>query len=255
MKKARLDVLVVERGLIESRQVAQTAIMDGAVLVNGEKLTKPGMNVAIDAKIELIAAFCVPKYVSRGGLKLEKALAEFHLDVTDRVCLDIGASTGGFTDCLLQHGASRVYAVDVGYGQIDWKLRTDSRVVLFERVNARNMEPVELYKHDDPHATLAVADVSFISLSKILPAAARLIQPNRSELICLIKPQFEVGREHIAKGGVVKSAQGHLLAINIAIAAAQEVHLVVQHLTFSPITGPRGQHRVSRPSLEFRRAK
>ncbi|HEY9775020.1 MAG TPA: TlyA family RNA methyltransferase [Planktothrix sp.] len=240
MKKFRLDLLTVERGLFATRQAAQTAIMDGAVLVNGEKCTKPGMNIAEGAKIELIPGFSVPKYVSRGGLKLEKALDEFVIDVAGRVCVDVGASTGGFTDCLLKRGAERVYAVDVGYGQLDWSLRSNEKVIVFDRLNARYLQPESIYKSREEYATLAVSDVSFISLSKVLPAMVSVLQPERSEIVGLIKPQFEAGREQVGKGGVVKSAAAHVQAIATVSSAASALGLVQKHLTFSPVTGPAG---------------
>lgn len=240
MKKSRLDHLVLELGLFETRQAAQTAIMDGAVLVNGQKVTKPGMNFSADAKIELVSSFETAKYVSRGGLKLEKALDEFAIQLQNRVCLDVGASTGGFTDCMLQRGAAKVYAVDVGYGQIDWKLRQDQRVVVLERINARYLTSEQLYGSSAEWATFFVADVSFISLSKIFPAVAQLMMPNASDAVCLIKPQFEVGREHVEKGGVVKSEAAHIKAIEAVIASAKNSGLHARGLTFSPITGPAG---------------
>ncbi|HEY9714152.1 MAG TPA: TlyA family RNA methyltransferase, partial [Chroococcales cyanobacterium] len=176
-KTERLDVLVLERGLVNTREAARTAIMDGAVLVNGQKVTKPGTKLKADSVIELIPSFAKPKYVSRGGLKLEKALREFAVDPADRICLDIGASTGGFTDCLLKHGARQVYAIDVGYGQLDYSLRTDRRVVVRERLNARYLTIDQIYgppddagrlSGDDCMADLAVMDVSFISVTKII---------------------------------------------------------------------------------------
>jgi 23S rRNA (cytidine1920-2'-O)/16S rRNA (cytidine1409-2'-O)-methyltransferase len=243
MKKTRLDLLAVERGLFATRQAAQTAIMDGAVLVNGEKITKPGLNIAESASIELVAAFRVPKFVSRGGLKLEKALDEFKIDVSKRICIDVGASTGGFTDCLLKRGAKRVYAIDVGYGQLDWGLRNDPRVVVMERINARHLEPETIYKTEEEArnpASLAVADVSFISLSKILPAITAVLKPEASDLICLVKPQFEAGREQVGKGGVVKAGAAHVQAIDQVAQSAHSLNLRVRSLTFSPLTGPAG---------------
>jgi len=246
MKKSRLDLIVLEKGLFESRQAAQAAIMTGAVLVNGQKVTKPGQNIAIDANVSLIPGFSIQRFVSRGGLKLEKALIEFDCDVNERVCIDLGASTGGFTDCLLQHGARRVYAIDVGYGQLDWSIRSNEKVVVLERVNARHLLPETLYRNDGENesgserATLLVADLSFISLSKILAAAKNLVDPINSEFICLIKPQFEVGRAMISKGGVVRSKEGHLNSIETVLSAAKELALYPRALTFSPITGPAG---------------
>lgn len=240
-KRQRLDQVVIERGLFPSRQIAQAAIIDGVVLVNGEKITKPGQNIDVLAKVELIPSFVPRRFVSRGGLKLERAISEFSLVVKDRVCLDIGASTGGFTDCLLQYGAKRIYAIDVGYGQLDWKLRNDARVVLKERQNIRNLSANELYGAAcDEFATLAVVDVSFISLRLILPDCARLLSQDRAELICLIKPQFEAGKASVGKKGVVKSAQTHIEVIDQVIAKASQLSLFLLGLTYSPVTGPAG---------------
>jgi 23S rRNA (cytidine1920-2'-O)/16S rRNA (cytidine1409-2'-O)-methyltransferase len=239
--RQRLDVLVVERGLLPSRQAARAAIMEGFVLVNGEKVTKPGQNIDILARLELIPSFKTKKFVSRGGLKLEKAISEFHISVKDRICLDIGASTGGFTDCLLQHGAIKVYAVDVGYGQFDWRLRNDLRVVLKERQNVRHLTSEELYgKNNDQFASLAVVDLSFISLKLVLPDCHRLISKENAEMICLIKPQFEVGKGKVGKGGVVRSVKLQVEAIDQVLQAASALNLAVLGLTHSPVLGPAG---------------
>ncbi|HEY6012208.1 MAG TPA: TlyA family RNA methyltransferase, partial [Nitrospirota bacterium] len=197
IRKHRLDRLLVERGLFESRERAQGSIVAGQVLVNGQKIDKAGTPVAEDADIRILGERM--PYVSRGGLKLESALREFKVEVTDKVALDVGASTGGFTDCLLQHGCRRVYAVDVGYGQLAWKLRQDPRVIAIDRVNIRDMAPALIPELVD----LAVIDVSFISLDKVLPSVLRFLKPG-SELIALIKPQFEVGRAQVGKGGIVR---------------------------------------------------
>src|SRR5262249_4252824 len=172
-KGLRLDVRVLDLGLFDSREAAQAAIMDGGIVVDGQTVTKPGISVSANAKIELAPGWGKPKYVSRGGLKLERALQIFKVSAAGRICLDIGASTGGFTDCRLKHGARRVYAVDVGYGQLDWSLRNDSRVVVRERVNARNLTADSLYSAGDEWASLASIDVSFISAAKILPACLK----------------------------------------------------------------------------------
>src|SRR5689334_12063339 len=193
--KIRLDVLLADRGLAESREKAQALIIAGQVRVDGVKARKPGQSVAAGARVEVLAP---PPYVSRGGLKLAAALDHFDISPSGRVCLDVGASTGGFTDCLLQRGAARVHVVDVGAGQLDWKLRTDSRVVLHERVNARYLR----YEDIGEPVGLAVCDVSFISVTLILPALAPLLQPS-AEMVILVKPQFEVGREQVGKGGIV----------------------------------------------------
>lgn len=239
-KKLRLDLALIELGLFESRQEAQTAIMDGAVLVNNEKVTKSGTSVSASDKVELRPGFVKQRYVSRGGLKLEKALHEFQVETQNRTCLDVGASTGGFTDCLLQHGARQVYAIDVGYGQLDWKLRTDARVIVIERVNARHLTPEQLYDSDSaPRATLAVIDCSFISLEKILPAVQKLLAQENSEIICLVKPQFEAGRESVKKG-VVKDPHIHQEVLTKVSQSASQMNLHVQACTFSPLKGPKG---------------
>src|SRR6185437_3127062 len=233
----RLDVLIVECGLLPSRQAAQAAIMDGGVLVDGQKVTKPGTPIDVHAKLQLTADWQGRKYVSRGGFKLERALEHFAVDVAGCICLDIGASTGGFTDCLLQRGAIKVYAIDVGYGQIDWKLRTDSRVVLLERANIRHLTAAELYKQDDPHAELCVIDVSFISLAKVLPKCLQLLRED-SRLITLVKPQFEDGRLAVGKGGVVRDPSVHAQVLQQFVEACSQLNLAVQQITYSPIKGP-----------------
>lgn len=237
--KTRLDLALVERGIFGTRQEAQTAIMDGAVLVNNQKVTKSGTNVSAQDKIELRPGFTKQRYVSRGGLKLEKAIEQFPVRTDGRICLDVGASTGGFTDCLLQHGAAQVYAIDVGYGQLDWKLRTDDRVVIKERVNARHLTPEELYEDGAPHADLAVIDCSFISLDKILPAVEKLLAPEGCEIVCLIKPQFEAGRGEVKKG-VVKDGKVHLEVLNKTQEFASTLGFHVHNCSFSPLKGPKG---------------
>ena len=240
MKKQRLDLLLLELGLFSSREAAQAAIMDGAVLVNKQKVTKSGTPVAEGSQVDLLAGWGQAKYVSRGGLKLEKALREFAVDVSGRICLDIGASTGGFTDCLLKSGAQRVYAVDVGYGQLDWSLRQDSRVVVKERINARHLTPEILYQPGQQWADLAVVDLAFISLVKVLPAILSLLDTHGYDLICLIKPQFEAGRESVGKGGVVRSPAVHIQVIESLLEKGAELGLVARAATFSPIKGPAG---------------
>ncbi len=241
-KKDRLDQLLVNLELFPSRESARTAIMDGGILVDGCKSTKPGQATNCDAKIEVVASYVRCPYVSRGGLKLEKALAYFQIDVKNKVCIDAGASTGGFTDCLLKNGAAFVYAIDVGYGQIDWSLRTDDRVATIERTNIRHLEKEELYK-DRPaeliHPDLAVADLSFISVTKVLEAIAALLAEN-CQLLILIKPQFEAGREKVGKGGVVREASTHIEVIENVIAFAESINLNLAGLTYSPVKGPSG---------------
>ncbi|HLG99352.1 MAG TPA: TlyA family RNA methyltransferase [Bryobacteraceae bacterium] len=192
----RLDQLLVERGLVPSREKARALILAGEVLVNGQRMDKAGRDVAADSRVDLLEK---PRYVGRGGLKLEAALDHFHISVQNKICLDVGSSTGGFTDCLLQHGAARVYAVDVGTGQLDWKLRNDPRVIVREQVNARYLSRREVPEPID----LAVADVSFISITMILPAVADLLVSN-AEMVILVKPQFELERHQVGKGGIVR---------------------------------------------------
>jgi 23S rRNA (cytidine1920-2'-O)/16S rRNA (cytidine1409-2'-O)-methyltransferase len=229
--KVRLDVMLAERGLAESREKAQALVLAGEVLVNGVKAQKPGQSVAPDASLEVLSR---PPYVGRGGLKLAAALERFGLAVAGRVCLDVGASTGGFTDCLLQHGAARVHAVDVGAGQIDWKLRSDPRVILHERLNARYLRPEDI---GEPIG-LAVCDVSFISVTLILPAVTPLLQTN-GEMVILIKPQFEVGREQVGKGGIVRDPELHRSACDRIESAVRQMNYRTDIID-SPILGAEG---------------
>lgn len=242
VKGKRLDVLLEESGYFPSRQTARTAIMDGAVLVNGIKVTKPGQHIKDGAKIEITTQGQKPRYVSRGGFKLEKALQCFQIDVNGRTCLDVGASTGGFTDCLLQHGAKFVFAVDVGYGQIAWTLRTDPRVKVFERWNARSLDPDKLTDGGSlPRPSIAVIDVSFISIEKILPALIDCLDESQESLVvALIKPQFEAGKGEVGKGGVVKSADTHKKVILKVISAASTAGFQCIALNYSPLKGPEG---------------
>lgn len=246
--KQRLDLLVLSRGLAETRQQAQGLIRAGLVRSGGAVLDKPGMAFAEDVPLEVEAR---PRFVSRGGEKLRAALDALPIRVKDRVCLDGGISTGGFSDCLLQAGARRVYGIDVGYGQTAWSLRTDPRVTLLERTNLRHLQPGELYGPRDPRADLAVADVSFISLSLVLPALRRLLTEDGGdgadggggpEAVVLIKPQFEVGRDRVGKGGVVRDPQAHRDAIRSVIVAAGREDWRPSGLLASPITGPAGNH-------------
>lgn len=239
-KGQRLDARVLELGLFDSREAAQAAIMGGGILVDGRPLTKPGISVSAAASIARAPGWEDKKYVSRGGLKLEKALQAFAIDARGTICLDIGASTGGFTDCLLKHGARRVYAVDVGYGQLAWSLRQDPRVVVKERINARFLSPESLYDPGDEWATLVTVDVSFISISKILPACLKVLPALQASLICLIKPQFEAGRALVGRGGVVKSPAVHVEVIESLFKQVEELGLYAHGLTFSPIKGPAG---------------
>ncbi len=242
LKKQRLDLLLVERNLCQSRQLAQRWIQAGEVRVNGAVVDKSGTEIPLAAEIEVKAR---ARFVSRGGEKLAKALALFEIDIVERICLDAGISTGGFTDCLLQAGARQVYGIDVGYGQVDWKIRTDERVILRERTNIRHLTPAALYGEPiegvDPATLpdLAVVDVSFISIAKILPALKSLLAAPQ-ELILLVKPQFEVGRQALGKGGVVRDRQAQAGAIAGVLAAAEERGWYYRGLTWSPLMGPAG---------------
>ncbi|MFN4866709.1 MAG: TlyA family RNA methyltransferase [Cyanobium sp.] len=242
-RKQRLDLVLVERGLASSRQQAQQLIRAGRVRSGDRVLDKPGLDVlpGLDLQVQQ-----PPRYVSRGGEKLEAALDAFPIAIAGRVCLDGGISTGGFTDCLLQRGAARVYGVDVGYGQTAWSLRSDGRVTLRERTNLRHLTAAELYGPNDPVADLAVADVSFISLVLVLPALLALLKApqDRAELdlVVLVKPQFEVGKARVGKGGVVRDPAAHCDAIAGVVAAAQALGLRAAGLVASPITGPAGNH-------------
>lgn len=233
MKKERLDAVLMNRGLFESRAKAQAAIMAGQVLVNEQKIDKPGTAVAPEANIRIIGDKL--PYVSRGGLKLEKALQIFPISVEGKVVADIGASTGGFTDCALQNGAAKVYAVDVGYGQLAWKLRTDERVINMERTNVRYLEPVAIGELVDA----VTIDVAFISLDKVLPAVHKILKPE-GFVVALIKPQFEASRENVGKKGVVRDAAVHESVIKNVIAFAKGEGFGVAGLDFSPIKGPEG---------------
>ena len=231
--KERLDVALVARGLAETRAKAQASIMSGIVYVNGQKVDKAGTPVAADAALEVRGHTL--RYVSRGGLKLEKAMAEFPITLTDCICADIGASTGGFTDCMLQNGAVKVYAVDVGYGQLAWSLRTDARVVNMERTNIRYVTPEDLAEPIDFFSV----DVSFISLHHIFPVAQRITTPDAMG-VCLVKPQFEAGREKVGKNGVVRDPAVHREVLHNAMSYAAENGFVVRGLDYSPVKGPEG---------------
>ena len=233
MSKKRLDVLLHERGLSESRQRAQADIMGGWVYVDGQQVLKAGTAVSEEAVIE-VRGQAIP-YVSRGGLKLAKAMDVFGLDLTGMICADIGASTGGFSDCMLQHGAAKVYAVDTGYGKLAWKLRTDERVVPLERTNARYLTHEQIPEELD----LASVDVSFISLRLILPALRGVLGPG-GQVVCLVKPQFEAGKEKVGKKGVVRDPKVHLEVLEHFLVHADEADFTVKDMTFSPIRGPEG---------------
>ena len=233
VKKERLDVLLVERNLVQSRARAKTTIMAGLVLVDGNKIDKAGTMVKTNVDIRVLGNK-IP-YVSRGGLKLEKAINEFMVELDGKVTADIGASTGGFTDCMLQNGAVKVFAIDVGYGQLDWSLRTDERVINMERTNVRNVTPEDIGELID----LASIDVAFISLEKVLPAVKAMLKP-AGEIVALIKPQFEAGREKVGKKGVVRDPKVHMEVIHNVVDMAREMNFVTRELTFSPVKGPEG---------------
>jgi len=234
MRKERVDVLLVERGLFETREKAKAAVMAGLVLVDGERCDKPGTKVAEDIPLSVKGE--LHPYVSRGGLKLEKALHTFHMDLSGKVMMDIGASTGGFTDCALQHGASRVYAIDVGYGQLAWSLRQDERVVVMERTNFRHLDP-EAFPYEPPD--VASIDVSFISLKLILPVLYRFLKPG-GEVLALVKPQFEAGKENVGKNGIVRDADIHEAVLADIGSFARTLGYAIRGASYSPITGGEG---------------
>ncbi|WP_077609428.1 TlyA family RNA methyltransferase [Clostridium sp. Marseille-P2415] len=231
--KERLDVLLVKQGLAESREKAKAIIMAGIVYVNGEKEDKAGTAFEETAKLEVRGSTL--KYVSRGGLKLEKAMTHFDVTLDGRICMDVGSSTGGFTDCMLQNGAVRVYAVDVGHGQLAWKLRNDERVVCMEKTNIRYVTPEDI----GDRIEFSSIDVSFISLTKVLGPVKNLLGED-GEIVCLIKPQFEAGREKVGKKGVVREKSVHLEVIEAVISHAVSIGFEVLHLEYSPIKGPEG---------------
>ena len=231
--KKRLDVLLVEQGLADSREKAKAIIMSGIVYVDNNKEDKVGTTFEETARIEVRGNTL--KYVSRGGLKLEKAMNNFGVTLEGKVCMDVGASTGGFTDCMLQNGAVKVYSVDVGHGQLAWKLRNDERVVCMEKTNIRYVTPDDI----DDVIEFASIDVSFISLTKVLPAVRELMTPG-GEIVCLIKPQFEAGREKVGKKGVVRELSTHIEVVQMIVDYARANGFRTLHLSYSPIKGPEG---------------
>ena len=235
-KKKRLDILLTERGFTASREKAKTVIMSGIVYVNGQKEDKAGSVFSDDENTVIEVRGNVLPYVSRGGLKLEKAINTFNVKLNGAVCMDIGASTGGFTDCMLQNGAKKVFAVDVGHGQLDWKLRNDDRVVCMEKTNIRYVEPEHI---GGEKLDFASVDVSFISLDKVLPAAKPLLKEN-AEMVCLIKPQFEAGRNEVGKKGVVRDKKVHESVIQKIVKLSTSLDFEILGLTFSPVKGPEG---------------
>ncbi|QXM06030.1 TlyA family RNA methyltransferase [Crassaminicella indica] len=232
-EKNRLDILLVEKGFFDSREKAKKNIMAGIVFVDNQRVDKPGTKVNLDAKIEIKGK--VMPYVSRGGLKLEKAIKEFNIDLNNKKALDIGASTGGFTDCMLINGAKKVFSIDVGYGQLAWKLRQDERVISMERTNIRYVTKEDINEEID----FASIDVSFISLKLVLPVVKGLIKEN-GEIVCLIKPQFEAGREKVGKKGVVRDIKVHKEVIYHVLSFALDIGFTLEGLSFSPIKGPEG---------------
>jgi len=232
--KKRLDVLLVEQGYADTRTKAQAIIMSGQVYVQGQKADKPGTAYEETVELEVRGAAC--PYVSRGGLKLEKALRDFGVKPEGYVCSDSGASTGGFTDCLLQQGAKKVFAIDVGYGQLDWKIRSDPRVVVMERTNVRYVTPEQLGEPLD----LSVIDVSFISLKIVLPVIKTFLKPGQGQVLCLIKPQFEAGKEKVGKKGVVRDPAVHKEVLDDFVELTKTVGFTILGLTFSPVKGPEG---------------
>ncbi|MDD6328269.1 MAG: TlyA family RNA methyltransferase [Lachnospiraceae bacterium] len=233
VKKERLDILLVEKGLAASREKAKAIIMSGIVYVDGQKEDKAGSTFPTTSEIEVRGN--VLRYVSRGGLKLEKAMQEFDVSLDGTICMDVGSSTGGFTDCMLQNGATKVYAVDVGHGQLDWKLRKDERVVCMEKTNIRYVTEEDIADKLD----FSSIDVSFISLTKVLGPVKNLLK-DHGQIVCLIKPQFEAGREKVGKKGVVRDKNVHKEVIHMVIDYATEIGLIPLALTFSPVKGPEG---------------
>lgn len=231
--KERLDILLVNRNLASSREKAKAIIMSGIVYVDGKKEDKAG--TTFDEKVNIEVRGNTLKYVSRGGLKLEKAMNNFVIILKDKICMDVGSSTGGFTDCMLQNGAKKVYAIDVGHGQLDWKLRNDERVVCMEKTNIRYVTPLDIQDKID----FSSIDVSFISLTKVLEPVKNLLSDN-GEVVCLIKPQFEAGREKVGKKGVVRDANVHIEVIQMVMEYAKSIGFIILNLDFSPIRGPEG---------------
>lgn len=233
MAKKRADVLLYDKGLVPSREKGKRLIMSGSVYIGSRKIDKPGDS--IDEDEEIYIKNNPLKFVSRGGLKLEKAIENFHLNLDNKTCMDIGASTGGFTDCMLQNGASKVYAVDVGYGQLDWKIRSNEKVIVMDRTNIRNVT----FDNIGEYLDFISIDVSFISLSIVLPVAKSLLK-NNGEIVALIKPQFEAGRDKVGKKGIVRDKATHFDVIEKILKISKELELTPTSLTFSPVTGAKG---------------
>lgn len=238
MRKERLDKILVDLGFFENKSKASAAVLAGNVMIGTEVITKAGFQ--IDPSKEYDFKVKSMPFVSRGGFKLKKALESFDVVVKDRICFDAGASTGGFTDCLLQNGAKFVYAVDVGYGQLDWKIRSSEKVKTIEKTNLKICGVNDIYAEGEPFADLLVSDLSFISLTKVLPNLKTLMNPEFHEMICLIKPQFEAGKELVEKGGVVKDKNTHKMVIENVLSCIKELGYVIKGLTYSSIKGPAG---------------
>lgn len=238
MKKERLDTILVDLGYFDNKSKASASILSGSVKVNDQVITKAGFQIDPSKELDIVVK-SMP-YVSRGGFKLEKALKSFDVKIADRICFDAGASTGGFTDCLLQNGAKKVYAVDVGYGQLAWKMRSDERVKTIEKTNIRICDLKDIYAENEEIADLLVMDVSFISIIKVLQNLKTLLNPEFHEMICLIKPQFEAGKDLVDKGGVVKNKDVHVDVINNVIEYAKKLDYKIIDLTYSSIKGPSG---------------
>lgn len=238
MKKERLDKILVDLGYFETKSKAAASILAGNVMIGTEVISKAGYQ--IDPSKEYDFKVKSMPFVSRGGFKLKKALESFDVVVKDRICFDAGASTGGFTDCLLQNGAKFVYSVDVGYGQLDWKIRCSKQVKTIEKTNLKICTKSDIYSEDEPMADLLVSDLSFISLTKVLPNLKTLLNPDWHEMICLIKPQFEAGKELVEKGGVVRDKKTHEFVIENVLACIKDLGYIIQGLTYSSIKGPAG---------------
>ncbi len=238
MAKERLDKILADKGFFESKSKAQAAIMAGDVKVDGNVITKSGF--LLEAKENTVFEIKSMPFVSRGGFKLDKAVKVFNIDLNGRICLDAGASTGGFTDCMLQRGAAKVYSVDVGYGQLAWKLRTDDRVKVIEKVNIKNCIESDIFSEDEPRPDFITMDLSFISVTKVLPNIIKLADKNFFEITALIKPQFEAGKEQVGKNGIVREKDIHIEVINNIIKYCKSINLFIKNLTFSPIKGQKG---------------
>jgi 23S rRNA (cytidine1920-2'-O)/16S rRNA (cytidine1409-2'-O)-methyltransferase len=238
LKKERLDKILVDLGYFDNKSKASSSILAGQVKVNDEVITKAGYQLNPEKEYEFTVK--TMPYVSRGGYKLQKALDAFEFNPEGRICLDAGASTGGFTDCLLQRGAKFVYAVDVGYGQLAWKIRTDNRVKTIEKTNLKICSLSDIYNKEEPIADLLVSDMSFISLERVLPNLKSLLNPDFHEMICLIKPQFEAGKEFVEKGGVIKDKSVHKMVIENVVNCVHKLGYTILGLTFSSIKGPKG---------------